>query len=136
MFRTDIQSTIIATSDGQNVTFNVEPTDSESKEASDSSGLIISLVDLHDELVIIKNTGKTAMDISGWRLLSVKGNQDFYFPSRTVLEPGNIIKVDTGPGTKDGPGVLKWTGRYIWNNDGDPAELYSETGMLISSYGY
>ncbi len=134
IFRTDLQGAIIATSDGDDITFNVEPAKVVNEKQINTSNIIISLVDLHDELVVIKNTGINKVVLSGWRLLSVKGNQDFYFPSGTILGSGEIIKVDTGPGAASGPGQLKWTGRYIWNNDGDPAELYDNSGKLVSNF--
>lgn len=122
VFRTDLQGTIICTSDGENITFNVD------------SSVIISLVDLKDELVVIKNTGDKPVDLSGWRLLSVKGNQDFYFPTDTTLQPGKKIIIASGRNAKDGSEVIIWTKVYIWNDDGDPAELYDDKGKLVSSY--
>ena len=33
-----------------------------------------------------------------------------------------------------GPGVLVWTRKYIWNNQGDSAELIDANGKLVSRY--
>jgi hypothetical protein len=41
------------------------------------------------------------------------------------LQPGATVRVISGRGAVgDGVSTLKWTGRYIWNNDGDTGVLY------------
>jgi hypothetical protein len=32
-----------------------------------------------------------------------------------------------------GTNTLKWTTANIWNNDGDPAKLYDNTGKVVST---
>lgn len=85
-------------------------------------------------MVIIKNKSDKTVDISGWMLLSVKGNQKFFFPNGTKI-PGEKIKVVSERGAKDGENQLKWTGRYIWNNDGDEAELYNNNTLVSEMEG-
>lgn len=48
-------------------------------------------------------------------------------------QPGEIVKVVSGRGTVGaGINTLKWTGSYIWNNDGDPGVLYNAVGEKVS----
>ncbi|MDZ4957421.1 lamin tail domain-containing protein, partial [Clostridium perfringens] len=64
----------------------------------------------------------------GWRLVSTVGNQTYDFPSGYILKAGSTITIVSGKSA----GTLKWTEAYIWNNDGDKAELYDPSNNLIS----
>lgn len=100
---------------------------------ADGGGLIVS-VDLDGEEVVLVNDGDGPMDLSGWVLVSVAGNQRFTFPAGTVLEPGARLVVRSGPSASPGPGVLIWTSANVWNNQGDPAELRDASGRLVARY--
>lgn len=153
IYRTDKDETIIFTSDGESITVNkqpsvdenntsntpkpsnspsaapsVAPTPSPSVEAV--SKVVISSVDKKGEIVKIKNTGNTDVNMTGWVLVSVTGEQRFTFPSYT-LKAGGTVSIASG----DASGDLKWTSKNIWNNsESDPAELYDAKGMLVDSY--
>lgn len=131
-YRTDESGTIIATSDGTNITFNVAPGSGnggtvtppiESKKNVEIIGL-----DLSKEIVTIKNNETQYIDMTGWKLVSVVGPQTYNFPSGYILKAGATITIASGKST----GTLKWTGAYIWNDDGDKAELYDANNNLIS----
>lgn len=152
VFRTDLQGTIVVISDGKTITFNKKaspvkeraPDDSHAAETSSSvappasvstsGGVRIETIDLKGEVVTIKNTSGVAVDVSGWKLVSEKGNQIFTFPSGTVIPASGALKVVSGQNAQAGPGVLVWTKSYIWNNDGDPGALYDANGRLVSTY--
>lgn len=85
-----------------------------------------------NEYVLIKNTGSVEVNLSGWTLRSVSGNQTFKFPS-IVLKPGQTISVHSG---LEASGGLIWTTKYMWNNDGDEALLISSSGKIVSRYKY
>lgn len=106
---------------------NVNP-DETNAIINDSSVAIIS-VGLETEQVVIKNTSLETVQMKGYNLVSVKGNQVYTFPEY-LLGAGQSVTVYSGKGSGD----LKWTGSYMWNNDGDPAELYDPNGNLISSF--
>ncbi|MCF6095075.1 thermonuclease family protein [Microaerobacter geothermalis] len=99
---------------------------------SGSGSLVISDKNLSDEYVEIKNTGSTSVNLSGWILLSVRGNQTYSFPNYE-LESGASVRVWSGPKVKENPSGLIWTSKYIWNNDGDPAQLVDPNGKVVSS---
>ena len=83
----------------------------------------------------ITNMGVDTVDLAGWRLLSVKGNQEFLFPAAR-LAPQASVTVVSGPGrTANPPAVLLWGLQRIWNNDGDPGELYDRSGHLVAQTG-
>ncbi len=138
LYRTDKQGTIIAVSDGKNISFNVENTDTEpthNNKATASSGSVnISYLNLETEVVRIKNTGEENRDLSGWKLVSVQGQQTFHFPADTIIKAGEAISVVAGPDATSGSNQFVWDDWYIWNNNGDPAELYDAEGNLVSSH--
>jgi competence protein ComEC len=93
--------------------------------------------DGRDEVVGITNAGGAAETLTGWRLVSVVGDQRYAFPAGSVLAPGATVRVHSGPDAwGDGGSDLKWTTGYIWNNDGDKAELRDAAGRVVSSWCY
>lgn len=89
----------------------------------------ITSLDLSGETVTIKNYSNRNQNMTGWKLVSVDGNQTYYFPTNYILSAGSTITIASGKATGD----LKWTTAYIWNNNGDKAELYNSVSTLISS---
>ncbi|KXS45492.1 MAG: beta-lactamase domain-containing protein [Candidatus Frackibacter sp. T328-2] len=134
-YRTDKQGTIIATSNGNTISFNKQagPTNNtQNKKSTKASGITITNVDLSKEIVILKNNSDQTIDLSGWKLVSIKGHQQFYLPPGTSVSPGNNLKIASGRQASSGPNSIIWTKAYIWNNDGDSATLYGLTGRKIS----
>lgn len=138
IYRTDKDGTIIFTLDGTNITVNKTPS-TESSNADPSAGpgsgtpaanVAISGVDKVAELVTIENNGLSDVNLAGWVLISVTGNQRFTFPSY-ILKAGAKITVASGGAYGD----LVWSTSNIWNNSSsDPAQLYDSTGTLISTH--
>lgn len=132
-YRTDKDGTIVFTSDGTNISVN-KPSSSNGEGSGGSSNtsntVKISNVDKSNEIVTIINTGSSDVNLSGWVLVSVTGNQRYTFPSY-MLKAGASVTVASGKASGD----LKWTSSYIWNNDSsDPAQLYDAQGNLVSSF--
>lgn len=88
-----------------------------------------------NEQVIIQNTGNTSVNMKGWKLVSVKGKQIFYFPYIT-LQPGQSITICSGPGASGTSGTLIWSKAYLWNDKGDEAQLINPAGEIVSWYAY
>ena len=142
IFRTDEQGTITASSNGHTIAFDQSPAAGTGAPSSTGTGtvtggaenasqtVVITKVDKEAELVTLKNTGPGEVSLSGWRLVSVTGNQTYTFPAYT-LKAGAQVTVASGKATGD----LEWTTSNIWNNTGsDPAQLYNAAGNLVSSY--
>ncbi len=122
VFRTDQSGTIVASTDGELIEFN-----------STSQGLVeLSNVDLRGETVTITNRSNTAVNLTGWKLVSEVGNQIYNFPTDTTLTAGGSLKVVSGEKVRAGSDSLLWTESNIWNNDGDPAALYDAQGELAA----
>ena len=87
--------------------------------------------DLENEIVTIQNNSTEAVALKDWQLVSIEGNQIFNFPNVT-LQPGKTINVTSGSTAREGQNYLKWTGRQIWLNDGDGAQLLNAKGEIVS----
>ncbi len=95
---------------------------------------LLLTVDLEKELVVIKNVSDKTIDLTGYVLVSVKGNQQFTFPA-IALKPGETVTVTSGKNAQsDPPRYLLWTKQNIWNNNGDPAKLLAPDGKLVVAY--
>lgn len=72
------------------------------------------------ETVTLQNIGSAAIDLTGWKMCSITGNQ--MHPIGGTLQVG---QVQTFPNT----------GGPIWNNiEPDPGALYTPDGRLVSYY--
>ena len=89
------------------------------------------IVDRRAETAQVTNTGTGPVNLTGWQLVSVRGNQVFLFPAGTTLAPGASVTVTSGPTAKTGAGFLLWTNGNIWNNDGDPGQLIDPDGTVV-----
>jgi beta-lactamase superfamily II metal-dependent hydrolase len=133
LFRTDLQRTIVATSDGTTITFNTVPAKNDAvispsgDEKTNSTGVIISNLDKVNELITIQNNSAKDVDLNGWTITSVTGNQVYTF-SNYNLKSKTTVVVASG----DAIGDLKWGKGNVWNNSSDdPAELRDSQGSLV-----
>lgn len=135
IYSTALSGTIVVTSNGTNLGVNTTPAayPEEPLQPVDSK-ISITGVDLVGEIVTITNGESASVDLSGWYIISVEGNQRYNFPQGTIINPGAIIKVVSGANAVAGPNQLVWSKAYIWNNSGDLAQLYNAKGELISEY--
>lgn len=86
------------------------------------------------EWVEIKNTGSTSVNLKGF-ILEDEAHHKFIFPD-FVLGAGKTVKVYSGSGTPNSSSLYWGSNSAIWNNDGDVAKLYDNTGKLIDTYKY
>jgi beta-lactamase superfamily II metal-dependent hydrolase len=143
VLRTDTLGAIVVHSDGKTVTIEKSahpgneraPTMAPAVSTTSTSQVVITGIDREGEIVAISNAGTRPVDLSGWRLVSVAGDQMYYFPPGTQLAARGKIQVVSGPNAA--PGLLKlvWKRTDIWNNTGDPGVLYDSTGKRVSQYG-
>lgn len=149
VYRTDKNQTVIATSDGDKITFNCDSgsylpgndymnkdADSDNKKPGydnsidSTDGIEIANIDKVNEIVTIKNTSNKDVNLNGWTLVSVTGNQKYVFEDY-VIKVADSITVASGKAEGD----IKWCKAYIWNNESeDEGQLLNESGALVSSY--
>lgn len=138
IYSTAEAGTIVITTDG--VTYDIDAqqwsgigaTNSIPLPASTKSGKVeLISKDVHEEIVVIQNSSNQAVDLEGWKLLSVEGDQVFNFPDIN-LAPGKKLSITSGPNAKTGAATLEWSKRQIWLNSGDAAQLVNAKGEVVS----
>lgn len=87
--------------------------------------------DLQSEVVAIQNNSKQAVNLQGWQLISVEGNQYFNFPN-IELAAGKTLYITSGPEAKASANSIEWTKKQIWLNSGDAAQLKNAKGEIVS----
>lgn len=137
-WRTDEDGSLVFYSDGENVRYGSEQMagdaqtiDTPDASASAQSAIVIESVDRVREIAVLINTQTETVDLSGWVLVSVKGDQRYTFPEGTILAGGARLSVVSGENGAAGENQLFWTNQNIWNNQYDPAKLYDAGGNLV-----
>jgi hypothetical protein len=86
-------------------------------------------VNKRDEYVDIENNGNIDVNLSGWLLVSEKGNQSC--PLSGTLEVGETLRIWAMD--SQNVGFSCGFGTNIWNNsEPDPAVLYNPQGIEVS----
>ncbi|MDQ0896303.1 MULTISPECIES: stalk domain-containing protein [unclassified Paenibacillus] len=97
--------------------------------------IVITDVDKVNEVVTISNVGSADINLTGWKVISVTGNQTYTFNSDFILKAGASVKLTSGSDATTTDNNLLWTKSNIWNNtSSDPAELYDNEDTLVSSF--
>ncbi len=82
-------------------------------------------VDKVAETVVIANGGAAPVDLSGWRVASLRGPQSVELPAGTVLQPGTSLTIASGSSHGD----VAFGQRHVWHNElPDSAELRRPDG--------
>lgn len=94
--------------------------------------VVISNVDKADETITVANKGASDVNLAGWKVVSVTGNQIYVFADYTLKAKASVTLV-SGPDARTDAGTIVWTTQNIWNNsESDPAQLYDASGVLVS----
>ncbi|MBS7344046.1 MAG: MBL fold metallo-hydrolase [Caryophanon sp.] len=135
IYATAQSGTIVVETDGVNLSVldaDVVTTTPQQKKPAEANvpNVTITAKDALSEVVSIKNNGAEAVDVTNWTLVSVQGDQRFTFPSFT-LQPGKTVHITSGDNKRDGGAYMHWSGRQIWANDGDAAQLLNDKGEIV-----
>jgi competence protein ComEC len=97
------------------------------------AALQIGQIDVKAEYVEITNPTGGSVDLTGWSLLSDKGNQTFCFPSGFSLQSGQTVRVYSGTSQAEASGGLFWTEKKIWHDKkADGATLLDPFGREVA----
>lgn len=88
--------------------------------------------DLKAEVVTLTNYDRVNADMTGFTLVSVKGNETFKFPNGFILRSGQSVNITSGPNAfHQPPQSLKWTNANVWDDGGDAAKLFEFPGSML-----
>lgn len=92
----------------------------------------------NDEWVMVRNSGATPVDLSGWQLRD-SGNQGWFtFPGGTALLPGDYRVVHTGagaPGSPDPHDLYVGYPRQLYQPTGSGPNLVGDGAYLLDRFG-
>jgi micrococcal nuclease len=95
-----------------------------------TASILITAVNKQAEYVDIKNVSLSAIDLTGWSLVSEKGEQTCYLGG--MIQPGETLRIWAGSSPT---GFSCGFGGTIWNNNEiDPAVLYNPQGEEVDRY--
>jgi len=87
-----------------------------------------------DEFVEIRNEGKD-QNMTGWYLVSQRGNQVFHFPNGFTMKAGQTCRIYTNEVHPEWCGLSYGSPKAIWNNKkSDLALLYNSQGKMVSRW--
>lgn len=94
------------------------------------TGVRIERVEPGADRITLVNDGAANADLSGWMLVSDKGNEWFVLPEGTVLSPGQQLVIGTN--SSDGAFDLLWDDKkVVHRSKTDRFTLYDQNGMLV-----
>ncbi len=95
-----------------------------------AAGVTIAEVDNGDDRITLRNEGKAAADVSGWYIVSEKGNQIYVLPQGTVIAPSGELVISSR--SSEETGDLTWPDKKVWHKSKeDRALLYDVYGRLM-----
>lgn len=99
--------------------------------SSTKSMVYVSDLSLQDEWVEITNKGSSPVLLKGWKIEDDGSKHTYTFPSCT-LNSQTAVTLYTEEGTDTATELYWGSGNPIWNNDGDTAYLYDDSGYLVA----
>jgi endonuclease YncB( thermonuclease family) len=87
---------------------------------------------LNDEYVVFENPDSSDIDLTGYAVEDEAGKH-YDFPDNFTLAGGDTVTLHTGSGTDTDTDLYWGRGSPVWNNSGDTAFLFDDTGTQIDS---
>jgi competence protein ComEC len=84
-------------------------------------------VNRQSERITIRNNTDTMLDVSGWAIVSGRGNQRYIVPRQTAIEPGDALFIASGYS-----GDLRWANQSVWQGGIGPVALMDATGAMVA----
>jgi competence protein ComEC len=135
IYNTAESGTIVFSTDGKLLYVNNRPWLYANQNKKDSSNsVVITDLDVKGEMVTIENKSDKTVDMSYWKLVSKKGYQTYDFPLGYKLLSGETIYIASGAQKQHFKRYIHWLSDYLWNNDGDKAQLYDDKGELVDEF--
>jgi hypothetical protein len=140
VYRTDLDGTVVITTDGSIYTVSTEKAGGTKPEGNSvpspsnpiGSTVYVSELNLKEEWMKLSNKGPSPVSLKGWKIKD-EGSKNIYTIPSYTLNSGTTLTLYTGKGTNSATAMYWGSSSPIWNNDGDKAYLYNDNGELIST---
>jgi hypothetical protein len=90
---------------------------------------------LNDEYIVIKNTGTSLLDLSGWSVKDGDGHVHT-FQDGVTLEVGKTLTLYSGQGSQQPTKRYWWADEMIWDDDGEEITIFDDTGQQVYNRTY
>jgi len=90
---------------------------------------------LNDEYVVLRNSGDTALELSGWTVSDAAGTT-YTVPDGYTLAAGETVTLHTGSGADTQTDLYWGSGSPIWNNGGDTVTVRNSEGDIVREETY
>lgn len=87
------------------------------------------------ESVVFENTGRNALDLSGWTVRDEAGHS-YTFPTGFTLDAGERVALHTGRGSDTRTDRYWGATNAVWNNDGDTVFVENSSGAVVIRRSY
>ncbi|WP_404450418.1 MBL fold metallo-hydrolase [Sutcliffiella horikoshii] len=135
IYNTAESGSIVFSTDGKLLFVNNRPwLYANQQKQDDKKSIVITDLDVKEEMVTLENKSAETIDMSYWKLVSKKGYQTFDFPENYKLEPGETIYIASGAQKQHFKKYIHWLSDHLWNNNGDKAQLYDDQGDLVDEF--
>lgn len=87
------------------------------------------------EIVYITNISEESHQIGGWAVFNRRTERSFVLPPDLTIEPGQVVRVHSGPGGVDNPpGDFLWSEERQWSEAREDVLLVNQAGRLMYWY--
>jgi competence protein ComEC len=90
---------------------------------------------LNDEYMVFRNSGETALELSGWTVSDPAG-ATYTVSEGYTLPAGEAVTLHTGSGTDTQTDLYWGSGSPIWNNGGDIVTVRNSDGDIVREETY
>lgn len=90
---------------------------------------------LNAEYIVVANTTGKAIVLKGYKVRDSKAKHTYTFGAFT-LGAKKSVTLHTGSGKNNSANVYWGQDNYVWNNDGDTAQLLNTKGQTVASCKY
>lgn len=124
-------ATLAITGEGSGEALPV-PTATPVMSSEDIDGIVLRVVENtgSNEIIALRNLGRTAVRVGGWQLSGSRGDQVCIVPDGITVPAGERYLVVSGRSEVSGLG-FKCSGSFLWSNEGETIYLRALDGRQI-----
>ncbi len=124
-------NTVAITGEGSGAAVAV-PTATPVVSSGDLDGIVLRVIENtgSNEVIGLRNTGRSTVQISGWQLSGSSGDQVCTVPDGVSVRSGQGYQVVSGRSEVSGQG-FKCSGSFLWSNEGEMIYLRANDGRQI-----
>lgn len=102
------------------------------RSAPTATKMVIESLGSESERIVLRNDSEKIIDLSGWWIQSSRGNEMFFFPNKSKIEPKERISI-AASGKEPDSATYIWGEKNVWHDSkSDLAILYDAMGNEVA----